>query len=182
MIILYILSCLIIISFSEWFIHRHIMHRKLPKFIYKLFPRLYGVYFRHVPLHHRTYFKKFDHEPDEIGRKVNIKFSFIAGIILGITISIPLAFISITFSIFLLIFIIIHHLLWNLIHNEMHNPKPSWYRKLPIFKYLARFHYLHHKYPGKNYGIVVPFADFIMGTSISLGKKDIKEAKEMDLV
>ncbi len=35
----------------------------------------------------------------------------------------------------------------------------------PVYKFLTRYHRLHHKYPNKNYNVVFPLADYLLDTS-----------------
>jgi len=57
----------------------------------------------------------------------------------------------------------LHHWLWNKIHLEMHKPELSIFSTRPIYKFLARHHWLHHRYRDKNFNVVFPFADYVLG-------------------
>jgi sterol desaturase/sphingolipid hydroxylase (fatty acid hydroxylase superfamily) len=83
-----------------------------------------------------------------------------------------------TFTFVLVGVLTLHHLIWNLIHEEMHIPKRWWIRNFPGFRYLERYHWLHHKYSGKNYNIVLPFFDWIMGTYIGPTSKDQEQMRK----
>lgn len=60
--------------------------------------------------------------------------------------------------------VVFHHWAWNKIHLEMHKPEQRGFSKWPIYKFLARYHWMHHKYPDKNFNVVFPFADYVLGT------------------
>jgi len=51
------------------------------------------------------------------------------------------------------------------IHASYHN-EDCWLNNYSWFIEQKRLHFLHHKYPNKNYGIVTHFVDGIMGTFV----------------
>jgi sterol desaturase/sphingolipid hydroxylase (fatty acid hydroxylase superfamily) len=55
----------------------------------------------------------------------------------------------------------------------MHKPERRFFSEWPIYKFLARHHYLHHKYPNKNFNVVLPLADYVLGTSIRATRSDL---------
>ena len=66
----------------------------------------------------------------------------------------------------LLIVVCLHHFIWNQIHMEMHKPEKRFFSHWSTYKFLARYHYLHHRYPNKNFNVVLPLADYVLGTHI----------------
>jgi hypothetical protein len=58
-----------------------------------------------------------------------------------------------------------HHWAWNKIHLEMHKPEQKVFSTWPIYKFLARHHWLHHRYQDKNFNVVFPLADYVLRTS-----------------
>jgi sterol desaturase/sphingolipid hydroxylase (fatty acid hydroxylase superfamily) len=38
---------------------------------------------------------------------------------------------------------------------------------------LARHHYLHHRYPNKNFNVVFPLADYVLGTNARANEADL---------
>jgi hypothetical protein len=158
------------------------MHKKrLPNFFYYYIPSLKKTYEQHNFLHHRKYYEQFNHEPDSYGRDLDIELDLAFGAVIAIMISIPIWFLSPTFAITFFCTVITHHLLWNAIHSEMHRPKHSWFSKTFIYKFLARHHWMHHTYPGKNYNVVFPLADYIMGAYIKPNDKDNAKMKEIGI-
>lgn len=164
-----VLVSIIFVSFLEWFIHRYFMHK--PYFLRQ-------VYVNHAKLHHREYFEKFNFEPDEAGRQLNIKLDIGEALLYGSPIFVLLYLLNPIFCFSLMGVLIFHHLLWNIIHDEMHNPKYNWRRKIPGFKFLEEYHWLHHRYTGKNYNVVFPFWDYLLGTHIKASERDKIEMKE----
>jgi hypothetical protein len=67
-----------------------------------------------------------------------------------------------------------HHWAWNKIHLEMHKPESKGFSKWPIYQFLARYHWLHHRYPNKNFNVVFPFADYLLGTRAKPNAADLK--------
>ncbi len=74
-----------------------------------------------------------------------------------------------------------HHWVWNKIHLEMHKPEQRKFSHWPVYKFLARYHWLHHKYPNKNFNVVFPLADYLLGTSVQASSSDIEQMKKLGL-
>jgi hypothetical protein len=169
-------SGVVLMSFIEWAIHRWFMHlKRLPGWAYRLLPILVRVQEDHAVLHHHKYFKVFNHEPDPVGKDYNLRLKYWVGILLGIPIWLPLGlFWTWEAAAAFLVVIVLHHAAWNLIHSEMHNPKPRrWLQARALYRYLARHHWMHHRYPGKCYNVVLPpLADLLMGTYLRPSAND----------
>ncbi len=167
-----LVGSLIVLSFIEHGIHGYVMHRKIfPTFVYRYIKLLSMHLHDHVALHHNTYFKIFNNEPDEEGKRLNMTISFFT-VFLGLAAFSPVLillayYVSIVPALVFAATLFTHRYLWNTIHGEMHQPKyPAW-SKWALYRYLARYHYLHHQHHRNgehvNFNIVIPFADFIMG-------------------
>ena len=59
---------------------------------------------------------------------------------------------------------IFHHWAWNKIHLEMHKPEQRVFSTWPVYKFLARHHCLHHRHLDRNFNVVFPLADYVLGT------------------
>ena len=46
----------------------------------------------------------------------------------------------------------------------MHQPKQRFFANWAAYKFVARHHFLHHKYPDKNFNVAFPVGDFLCGT------------------
>src|SRR6266511_2375210 len=55
---------------------------------------------------------------------------------------------------------IFHHWAWNQIHLEMHKPEQRVFSTWPVYKFLARYHCLHHRHLDRNFNVVFPLADY----------------------
>ena len=152
-------------SFFEYFIHKHVMHRGLPLLRKKRY--FDQQYKSHSILHHGTYYKKFDHEDDLLGKEESITFTKEEILAVQIGLLPALVFIAWFSPVVAICFSIVaftHNNLWNIIHREMHQPKnPIWTRTL-FYRFLARHHFLHHRHTDMNYNVVFPFADYVLNT------------------
>jgi hypothetical protein len=72
-----------------------------------------------------------------------------------------------------------HHQIWNMIHLEMHKPEQRFFSSWPIYKFLAQHHCLHHIHPNKNFNVVFPLADYILGTNVQITAADIESMNKM---
>ena len=156
-------------SFVEWWVHRTVMHqRALPRFVYRLVPYFEDTYRNHAVLHHQRYYEVYDHEPDERGRELNlqIQFSDLLSSNLFLT---PLhgfyLFLNPLGSLALFVIIAGCMFAWNRLHVEMHIPSNRWYFRHPFFRFLNRHHYVHHMHPDRNFNVVLPLADYLIGTA-----------------
>lgn len=163
---------LIVLSFVEHIVHGYVMHRRVfPEFVYSHIRLLSMHLSDHVVLHHNTYFKIFNNEPDEVGKRLNMTISYFT-VMLGLIAFSPFLllltyYVSVIPMIVFVAVMLMHRYLWNTIHREMHQPEyPTWSKWAP-YRYLARYHYLHHQHhhggEHVNFNIVLPFADFVMG-------------------
>ena len=169
----------VVISFGEHLIHKHLMHRKeIPQ---RFMPKQMWIYESHAVLHHGKYYKVFNHEPDEYGRFHNLHLEIMLNLVVFSPVWLTLMLFSRMGGSILLSMIILHHLCWNLIHEEMHVPTKTWLSSFPLYKRLARYHYLHHKYPTRNFNIVCPLADHIVRCVAKAKPEDLVKMKELNL-
>jgi hypothetical protein len=49
-------------------------------------------------------------------------------------------------------------------HYLMHRPTIAWIERSRPFRFLERHHRIHHAHMGKNFNVVLPLADFALGT------------------
>lgn len=171
---------MVIMSFLEHQIHRGLMHRK--NFFSKRLPSFEKIFREHAVLHHGLYYKAFDHEPDDYGRDLNLHLSVKKGFLRTLPLSLCISLVSIPGAIAFLLVVYLHHLTWNLVHEEMHKPSKSFFANWPLYKFLARHHYLHHKYPGKNFNVVLPFADYVLNTHAQATDADYRTMSELGIL
>jgi hypothetical protein len=149
-------------SFLEFFVHRYVMHRRsLPHWLYRCIPGFNTVFQNHAVLHHGRYYKVFNHEDDPRGRKISIRLDLWIALLAGAIVwASTFRFSMVVGPVFASV-ALLHHLAWNCVHEEMHNPKRRWFARTRLYKFLAHYHWMHHKYPGRNYNVILPLADFV---------------------
>lgn len=169
----------IMMSFIEHQVHRRFMHRKSP--LGNVIPAIHKVFDHHAIKHHGTYSKIFHDEPVAPGTDRGIRLNLREGFIESLPFAAIIAFFSIPGAIIFPCVAVGHHYLWNLIHIEMHKPEKRFFYNWPIYKFLARHHFLHHVYPEKNFNVVLPLADFVLGTAATPKRKDLKNMSRQGL-
>ena len=160
-------------SFFEWALHRFVMHKRVNFFSYP--------FEKHAMVHHQIF--KADetyhliHEKD----KYTIPMAWWNGpamIAVGI---IPFAAVAallkswgfvtgsfISFS--------AYYGTYEYLHWCMHLPRKRSVERSGIFFRLNGHHLLHHRYMGKNFNVVMPLADFCLGTLLLRSKIHFKQA------
>lgn len=169
----------VFISFFEYQIHRHLMHRKrLPAWVYEKSAYFLDTFEAHAVRHHRTWYKEFDFEPNPEGREDNldIKIGETAVVLLAFTpFYILITWLSPVTGIILIATSFFHNRLWNVLHREMHIPQGAFFHKWPAFQYLARHHFLHHNHVGKNYNVAFPLWDYLLSSIAKPRLADVRE-------
>jgi hypothetical protein len=169
-----------IFSFAEHQMHENFMHKKvLPRRFYqKPYMILQEIFEGHAVRHHGVWYRDFDFEANPEGKNDNIKFRLV-DILIVLTCLLPIACLFFSFSLLagvtFIVMLLIHAFLWNTMHSQMHLPQPVFFADWSIFRWLAVHHYMHHQFTNKNYNIVVPLADYILGTKIEPRRKDLRE-------
>ena len=151
-----------IMSFIEHQVHARLMHRR--NFLSERSPKYKRVFEAHAIFHHQHYSKIFHDEPVPKGEDQEIQMTVHKAPIKGLPVALILACFSWKGALAFTGVITAHHWIWNKIHLEMHKPEQKKFSKWPIYRFLARYHWLHHKYPGRNFNVVFPFADYVLGT------------------
>jgi sterol desaturase/sphingolipid hydroxylase (fatty acid hydroxylase superfamily) len=64
----------------------------------------------------------------------------------------------------------------------MHKPEKRFFSDWPVYKFLGRHHYLHHKHPDKNFNVVLPLADYVLGTIIRASNLELNEMYRLRLL
>lgn len=170
------------ISFGELVLHRHIMHRKqLWPWLYRVIPDLRAQFHNHAVMHHGRYYKEFDHEPDPAGKTFNVRILWGDSLRLIVTFSpvmIALFFaVSWVSALTFLLCLVGHNLAWGVVHMQMHVPVAGhWLARTRYFRFISRHHFMHHQQSGKNYNVVVPFADFVLGR---VARRKVSDVREM---
>jgi hypothetical protein len=161
-------------SFFEWLLHRFVMHRPIGKFRYP--------FESHALVHHRVF--RADHTYHLIHEKdaKTIPMAWWNGPVLVLLGALP--------------FLIISWILgkWGMVcgasvacgayygayeymHWCMHLPKSRNVERSGIFFRLNGHHLLHHRYMGKNFNVVLPLADLLLGTLLLRARVQFRQAR-----
>jgi hypothetical protein len=60
--------------------------------------------------------------------------------------------------------IFVYYLAYEGFHYLMHKPKIGWIQRSPIFRFMDHHHRIHHSHMGRNFNVILPLADLVMGT------------------
>lgn len=140
----------LVMALGEYLIHRYTMHRKM-----KILP---SWIFQHHSIEHHH------HERNDI----NIDLPFYNHLIIGSPLIIGAFFMGLPCLLALLSVFAFHSYTWTKIHRGIHDLEKNWVMKyLPsYFKWAKHHHELHHHRPGRNFGVVYLFTDYLFGTKI----------------
>jgi hypothetical protein len=62
--------------------------------------------------------------------------------------------------------VLLYYFAYEGFHYLMHKPSMPWIERTGAFKFMKHHHQLHHVYMGKNFNVVFPLADFLLGTLV----------------
>jgi len=175
----WVFASVVLLSFIEHFVHRALMHRRgLPPALYRRFAFLEGYWRAHAVLHHATYYRRFNFEPDPLGREIDMRlgvrtaarlYAGVFPLVLLLWLVEPVG--AIVFS----VVAFTHMYFWGLVHHEMHVPASGFLQRRAAYRFLARYHFLHHRYPVLNLNVVNPLADRVLGTIARPKPCDVRE-------
>jgi len=170
----FIFSC-ILMSFIEHQIHARLMHKR--NYLSARYPSYKRTFEAHAIFHHGHYAKIFSDEPVPKGEDKEIQLTVRKAPFKALPVAAIIAFVSVPGALILMAVVTLHHWIWNKIHLEMHKPEQRGFSRWPAYQFLARHHWLHHKYPDKNFNVVFPFADYVLGTSAHATEADLVAIK-----
>ena len=156
----FMVSC-VLMSFIEHQVHSRLMHRQ--NFFSRRTAGFQRMFEAHAIVHHQQHLTL---------RKAPIKAIPFAAVIALVSWQGAAVFVAVMW---------LHHWLWNKIHLEMHKPEQRLFSTWPIYKFLARYHWLHHRYRDKNFNVVFPLADYILGTSARVSAVDLQSMEQSGL-
>ena len=157
-------AMVVLMSLIEHQIHCRLMHKKPQNYLLKNLSARKRIFTSHAVEHHSQYRKSFHDEPVPHGEDRGIRLSVQEGLVEALPVSLLLIFFSFTGAVMFPLVVCMHHLIWNQIHLEMHKPENRFFAKCAAYKHVARHHYLHHRYPDKNFNVAFPIGDYLFGT------------------
>jgi hypothetical protein len=107
---------------------------------------------------------EYPDEPVPPGEDRGIRLNLLEGLVESLPLSLVLVWFSVTGAIMFPVVVCLHHAIWNQIHLEMHKPESRFFSNWAAYRCVARHHYLHHRYPDKNFNVAFPIGDFLFGT------------------
>ena len=158
-------AMVVLMSLIEHQIHCRLMHKKPQNYLLKNLSARKRIFTSHAVEHHTQYRKHFHDHPLPDGEDRGIRLNVMEGLLESLPLTVPLFFYSVTGAIMFPVVVLIHHTIWNQIHLEMHKPEGRFFRDWAAYKFVARHHFLHHRYPDKNFNVAFPVGDFLCGTT-----------------
>ena len=164
-----VLSC-VLMSFIEHQVHKKLMHRKFLGARTASFQRVFEA---HALVHHRHYSEIFSDEPVAPGEDEEIRLTVRKAPLKAAPFAALIALVSWQGAVIFVAVVVFHHWAWNQIHLEMHKPEQRNFSTWPVYRFLARYHCLHHRHMNRNFNVVFPLADYILGTSVRANEGDL---------
>lgn len=161
-------------SFFEWVLHKYVMHRPVGKFRY--------AFQAHAVVHHQVFKADTTYHLHDEKDKETIPMAWWNGAVLIMIGAIPFALISLLIGNWGLtlggvLAFTSYYCFYEYIHWCMHLPKARRVEKPLWFRKLNGHHLLHHRYMHKNFNVVLPLADFLLGTLILRAKTNFMQAR-----
>lgn len=161
-------------SFFEWTLHRFIMHRPVGPFRYP--------FERHALIHHRIF--RADHTYHLINEedKHTIPMAWWNGPVLIGVCQLPFIVAAIVWQKWSLVVgasiaCTAYYAMYEYMHWCMHLPRKRHVERSGVFFRLNGHHLLHHRYMHKNFNVVLPLADLLLGTLILRSKVTFAQAE-----
>jgi len=161
-------------SFFEWALHRYLMHRPFGGFTY--------AFKAHAQVHHQIF--RADHTYHLIDEKdkYTIPMAWWNGPVLVAATQIPFLIISFFLGSFAFLWGslfagCVYYAVYEYMHWCMHLPRKRNIERSGIFFRLNGHHLLHHRYMHKNFNVVLPLADLILGTLLLRSKVHFAQAQ-----
>jgi hypothetical protein len=162
-------------SFFEWTLHKYVMHRPVGNFDY--------AFKAHAVVHHQTF--KADHtyhDNPQHSQAHLIPMAWWNGPVLVALCILPFFLISWATGNWPLcwgasICATGYFVTYEYLHYCMHQPRKRSIERSGIFFRLNGHHILHHRYMHKNFNVVLPLADTIMGTLILRSKVSFAQVR-----
>ncbi len=161
-------------SFFEWTLHRFVMHRPLGGFDYP--------FKTHALIHHRVFRADHTYHLVREADKFTIPMAWWNGPVLVLLCQIPFVAAASIFGHWGLVWgsavaCALYYATYEYIHWCMHLPRGRRLERAGLFFRLNGHHLLHHRYMHKNFNVVLPLADLLLGTLLLRSKISFKQAE-----
>ena len=154
-------------SFFEWVLHRFVMHRPVGPFTYP---------FRsHALVHHRIFRADESYHLINEADKHTIPMAWWNGPVLVLLCTVPFAAVSWWLGHWGIAVgagtaCALYYATYEYLHWCMHLPRKRAVERSGLFFRLNGHHLLHHRYMHKNFNVVLPLADLLLGTLLLRSK------------
>lgn len=166
-------TMVVVMSIIEHQVHSGLMHHKPKHFLTRGLAFRKKIFTSHAIEHHDQYRRSFHDDPVPPGEDRGIRLCLHEGLIESLPLSLALCWYSTIGAIMFPVVVCMHHLIWNQIHLEMHKPQQRFFSNWTAYKLVARHHFLHHRYPTKNFNVAFPVGDYLFGTVAKATPADI---------
>lgn len=167
-------SAIVFASFFEWVLHRYVMHRPVGPFDYP---------FRtHALIHHHVFRADDSYHVQREEDKEIIPMAWWNGPALVALGCIPYSLIAWSIGQWIIVpaaatAFALYYGTYEYIHWCMHLPRRRRLERSGIFFRLNGHHLLHHRYMHKNFNVVMPLADFCLGTLLLRARTHFAQAR-----
>ncbi|MGJ8633998.1 MAG: sterol desaturase family protein [Luteolibacter sp.] len=160
-------------SFFEWTLHKYVMHKPLGKFRYP--------FEAHAIVHHQVFKADKTYHLQDQKDKETIPMAWWNGAVIVLIGVIPFVLVSLVVGEWAFVlggFLAFagYYCFYEYIHWCMHLPKARRVEKPEWFRRLNGHHLLHHRYMHKNFNVVLPLADLLLGTLMPRAKTKFAQA------
>ncbi len=168
-----ILLSIFYVSLLEWMLHRFVMHRPLLGFIYP--------FEAHAKMHHRIFRADDSYHLKREEDKHKIPMAWWNGPALIFATTLPAVPVGWFIGHLLLIPIVgvicaAYYGAYEYLHWCMHLPRKRLVERSGVFFRLNGHHLLHHRYMNRNFNVVLPVADALLGTLLLRSKARFAQA------
>lgn len=175
----------IVDSFFEWTLHRHVMHKPV---------KIFGITLKyafeaHAKIHHHLFGSEEDYHliNEEKQDKWKIPMAWWNGPVLVALCQYPFLITCLFIGKWWLLLGsgiagILYYAIYERLHWCMHLPRHRMVERNGIFFRLNGHHLLHHRYMHKNFNVVLPLADLCLGTLLLRSPVSFAQPTPSDVV
>jgi len=160
-------------SFFEWLLHRFLMHKPLGPLRYP--------FERHALIHHRIFRADESYHLQNRADQYTIPMAWWNGPVLIAACAVPFVVAAVIWGKWGLVCgavvsFVVYYGAYEYMHWCMHLPKRRRLEKSWLFHRLNGHHLLHHRYMNRNFNVVLPLADLLLGTLLRRSPVIFKQA------
>lgn len=160
-------------SFFEWLLHRFLMHKPLGPLRYP--------FERHALIHHRIFRADESYHLQNRADQYTIPMAWWNGPVLIAACAVPFVVAAAIWGTWGLVCgavvsFVVYYGAYEYMHWCMHLPKRRRLEKSWLFHRLNGHHLLHHRYMNRNFNVVLPLADLLLGTLLRRSPVMFKQA------